>query len=185
MKVLVLKIAKVMFVVLILSLELTIKAFSQEKKHEIVVGALSMDQFVVRYKFGNENRMFRINSTSFRISNSSNSDFETNDTELAFGLGLGIEYPKKVNDKLALLYGFSVSSSFANITDADNQQYSFGGGVILGSAYYFNDVLKLGVEIHPGIYYNNSKTGGTTTEKIGFGAENGWAEINLGFMFNR
>jgi len=37
MKVLVLKIAKVMFVVIILSLELTIEVFSQEKKHEIVV----------------------------------------------------------------------------------------------------------------------------------------------------
>jgi len=182
MKTGIIKISRIYFLVLIIS-GISVCAFSQEKKHEIAVGALSMDQYVVRYKFGNEKRMFRINTTSFTFSNSSNSDFETNDTELAFGLGLGIEYPKMVNDKLALLYGFSVSSSFANITDADNQQFSFGGGIILGSAYYFNDVLKLGVEIHPGVYYYNSKINGSTSETIGFGIENGWAEINLGFMF--
>ncbi len=156
--------------------------FSQEKKHEIGIGTGSLNQFSIRYKFGNENRMFRVTYTNLSVENTKIST-NTENTSFDMGIGLGVEYPKIINDKLALYYGCGILSSFGKTFKINSQKYKVGFRGILGFAYYFNDVLKLGAEITPGVFYSYSEDGSYTTKEFGVGFHNNYAQLCLGFEF--
>jgi hypothetical protein len=157
-------------------------SFSQEKRKEINFGTRSFSDFNVKYKFGNERRLFRIHSTllTFEHSKPTMSDDKENDISVA--LGLGMEFPRKVNEKIELTYGFSINGDFSNIGDEQGSKYKMGTFAIFGASYFFNDYLKMGVELTPGVYYIISERD-TYSEAFGFLARSNWAEINVGFVF--
>lgn len=158
-------------------------SFSQEKRKEINIGARSFtDNFNVKYKFGNEKRLFRIYSALLSFDQSDIIHVDEKDNNYSVALGLGMEFPRKVNEKIELHYGFSVSGDFSLIGDDQGSKYTAGAYAILGASYFFNDYLKMGVELTPGVYYINSKRD-SFSEAFGFLAKSYLAEINIGFVF--
>jgi len=166
-------------VLLLFMLFFTLNSFAQEKKKAFEISTSSFDQFKIRYKFGDANHLFRITSTylsAVKDNNSDNSDFGA-------GVGIGIEFPKKLQEKLSIYYGFELNNNYRYQKHDSNNMYSVGAGGILGFSYSLNEVLHLGAEITPGIYYNYSKSDFNSGNSIGFGFDNNMAEIILGFAF--
>jgi len=110
-------------------------------------------------------------------------DNNSNNSDFGAGIGFGIEFPKKLQEKLFFHYGFQLNSNYRYQKHDSNNMYSAGVEGILGFSYALNEVLHLGAEITPGIYYNYSKSDFNSGNSIGFGLDNSMAEIVLGFAF--
>ena len=173
---------KCLFLTLFLCTAFLNPSFSQEKRKEINFGTLSFSDFNVKYKFGNERRLFRIHSALFSYQQTEHTIVDHTDKDFSAALGLGMEFPRKVNEKIELHYGFSINGDFSNIGDEQGSKYKMGTYAILGASYFFNDFLKMGIELTPGIYYETSKRD-SIPESFGFYARSYLAEINVGFVF--
>lgn len=143
------------------------------------IATTSFDQFKFRYKFGNENHLFRISTAYLAAVNVSNSDH----SNIGVGVGFGIEFPKKLQEKLSAHYGLEINSKYNYQKRDSNKSYSIGLEGIFGFSYALNEVLYLGAEITPGIYYYHSETNFNSGNSFGFKIDNSVAEIILGFRF--
>ncbi|MDX8341793.1 hypothetical protein SLH46_21520 [Draconibacterium sp. IB214405] len=157
----------------------------QDKMYEVNIGTSTLDAFSLRYKFGNENRLFRISTTHLSYQRNDMTDPEERDKFMNVGIMLGMEFPKwTVRRTVEYYYGFEFGGEFSRSFEVDINYYTFRANPILGVSYYFNKVLKLGVEISHGFYYQFHDTpGGITHKNYGLNISNGLAEIQLGFRF--
>ncbi len=160
-------------------------SFAQEKKKTLEISTPDFEQFSIRYKFGNEKYRYRI--SSFTLNNKS---LKLDSLEaikyLNFGLGLGVEFHKQLNDKLSFLYGPQLSGSIGNTKhESDNSlKYGISLSCILGFAYHFNTAIHLGAEILPGFsYYQNNDENQSFENSFQFNFSNYPAAIVLGFDF--
>jgi hypothetical protein len=176
------KIIHIVIIFLLLS-GINENVFSQEKKQEVSIATSTFDNFKLRYKFGNEKRLFRLTAGYLTLGNEQRDAIDYDVNEFRAGLAAGMEFPKQINDKLAFIYGFELGGSYNKTKEIDKIFYSVRGGGILGFSYSFNEVLKLGVELSPRVHYSSNREGDYTVEKFGFGLTSGFAEISLGFEF--
>ena len=165
-----------------LILSVSINSFAQEKKKTFEIATSSFDQFKIKYKFGNEKHMFRI-STSYFSATALNSSNDPQNINFGAGVGIGVEFPKKLIEKMFLIYGIEFNSNYFYQKQDSNNSFSVGGYGILGFRYRFNEVVQIGAEINPGIHYHHSKSDFVTGNTLGFGFQNSTAEISLGFNF--
>lgn len=96
-----------------------------------------------------------------------------------------MEFPKwAVKRKVEYYYEFEFGGEFSRQFDYDINRYTLRASTVLGVSYYFNKVLKLGVEVSHGFYYQipYSKEG-ITENNYGVNISNGLAEILVGFRF--
>ncbi len=174
-------------IITILLLTATSSLYSQEKRKIIEISSSSfIEDFKLRYKFGNEKRLFRINY-SFIGANKKDHDGSNYDTNtFNAGFGVGVEFPKNLNDQLEFYYGTelgaSVNTGKATINHTIHN-YNFSLKGVVGFAYHFNKTLRLGGELTPGIFYDHSETDGNSGNSYGFSIQNSLAEIVLGFSF--
>lgn len=157
----------------------------QEKKKILEVSTPSFtDGFSLRYKFGNTERLFRINYSFLNFSKGDRMGNDYDSNRFGAGIGVGVEFPKNINDKLQVYYGTEVGSAFINYND-QNKQQSFDISLkgVLGFAYYLNQNLRLGAEITPEIFYKHSKTNSNSKDIYGFSAQSSLAEFVLGICF--
>lgn len=168
-----------LFLLLIISFR---HANAQQTKKEVGIGTFTFEQFIMKYKFGNEKRMFRVNA-SISGNNRNVNNINLDGLEWDAGLNFGIEFPKKVNEKLSWYYGFQAGGLYGAESKSNNYQYSVRGESIFGFYYYFNDVLKLGAEITPGLSYRFSEVDNSESSSFRFNIDRSWAEVYLGFEF--
>lgn len=139
--------------VLFLSLS-TINSFAQEKIKvlEIITSGFN-SSFGVRYKFGNENHLFRLSLLSVDTGSES---LKVLGKRSHFGgsAGVGIEFPVKLNEKLHLYYGPEIRGGLSS-NEGHVNHYNFSVNGILGFAYHLNETLRLGAEMMPGLIYQN------------------------------
>lgn len=157
--------------------------FSQERKKEISVATSTFDNFKIRYKFGDESRLFRITTSYLSFQHEKLSIPDDYRNKIGVELAAGMEFPKQLNDKLDFICGFELGGAYNKIIDVENEYYTVRGSGILGLSYSVNKVLKFGFEINPGIYYSMDKDGGSSDDRFGISLNNSFAEINLGFVF--
>ncbi len=158
-------------------------SYSQEKQKKLEFGAYNTDEFSVRYKFGNENRLFRISLLSLGLSSSKVSNEEDTNTNVNAGIGFGIEFPKQLNEKMTVYYGTELQGQINIKEKKVNQSYQFALNGILGFTYSFNEVIGLGAEITPGISYNYFNQNDVTSNILKFGFTNQGAALVLSFSF--
>lgn len=155
---------------------------AQDKKKTIEVATFNFDNFKVRYKFGNEHKMVRL-STAFINGHSTSASYNVSTGSIGAGVGIGVEFPKNVAEKLNLVYGVEFEGNYSFFQQ--NKQHSMlaGSNAILGIVYNVNQVLQFAAELHPGITYTYTKDVKTTSKTLGFGFNNNLAEFSVGFNF--
>jgi len=173
------------FILVVLFSIASFTAFSQEKRKILEISTYSFDQFGIRYKFGNENHLFRISSFSTNFNSGKSSISDTESKSIGVGMGIGIEFPKKIKDDLSVYYGSELRGSYNQHKDNEKTNYyglSLNG--IFGIAYNFNETLRIGAELTPGISYTYNKLEDGYNQKVfRFGIDNYGAAIVLGFCF--
>jgi len=139
--------------VLLLSLSTT-NSFAQEKIKvlEIITSGFN-SSFGVRYKFGNENHLFRLSLLSVDTSTESLKVLG-NRSHFGGSAGVGVEFPVKLNEKLHLYYGPELRGGLSS-TESHVNRYNFSVNGILGFAYHLNETLRLGAEVAPSLSYLN------------------------------
>lgn len=173
------------FILVLLFSIASFTTFSQDKRKVLEISTYSFDQFGIRYKFGNENYLFRISSFSTSASFGKSSASDTDSKGLGTGVGIGIEFPKQIKENFTIYYGSELRGSYNQhkYTDKTNH-YDFSLNGIFGITYNFNEILRLGAELTPGIYYSYNKLENGNTQKVfRFGIENYGAALVLGFCF--
>lgn len=168
--------------IIFMILNSSINSFAQEKKKNFEIATTSFDQFKIKYKFGNEKHLFRI-STTYLSATALNSSTDPQNINFGAGIGIGVEFPKKLIEKMSLIYGIEFNSNYFYQKQDSNNSFSVGGYGILGFRYHFNEFVQIGAEINPGIHYHHSKSDFISGNTLGFGFENSTAEISLGFNF--
>lgn len=171
--------------------------YSQEKNtlKEVGIYFSNLDAFGVRYKFGNEKRMFRLTALSLSIGQFKNTNADGSwqkMTNSGVGLSAGIEFPVYITDNLMFYYGGELSGSYShskNVTSPYNTNISnanqAGIGFVLGLSHRISSNILLSAEIVPGLFYSDSKTEGAKTAGIGFGLNSNSAGITLSYRFSR
>ncbi len=152
---------------------------AQEKKKAFEVSTGNFDQFSLRYKFGNEKYRYRISAFSLNANSYKYYEVEDFHNHLNAGLGFGIEFQKQINENLSVYYGPELRGTFRN-----KEYYSVSLLGILGLAYHFNETIRLGAEINPGIsYYDSSDESQSIEKSFQFNFSNSGAALVLGFDF--
>lgn len=169
-------------VIIVFILSCHINSFAQKKGKAFEITTSTFDQFKIRYKFGNENHMFRISAT-YLSATTLNSANDPQNVNFGAGVGFGVEFSKKLIEKMSLIYGLEFNSNFFYQKQDSNKSFLVGGYGILGLRYHLNEVVQIGAEINPGIHYHHSKTDFNSGNSLGFGIDNNRAEIVLGFSF--
>lgn len=184
-------------ILLILTFILLNGLYSQEKNtlKEVGIYFSSFDAFGVRYKFGNEKRMFRLTAMSLNIGRYNNTDANGSRQELTnvgVGLRAGVEFPVYITDNLMFYYGGELSGTYnhaKNVTSPYNTNVTnatqAGVGFVLGLSHRINSNILLSAEIVPGLFYSDSKTEGVKTTGIGFGLNSNAAGITLSYKFSK
>src|SRR5665648_1277434 len=101
---------KKLTVLLVLIFILLNDLYSQEKTTSKEVGLYfsSLNSFGVRYKFGNEKRMFRLTALSLSAERITSPD----QNKAGAGLNFGVELPFRITDVFSFYYGPELRSSF-------------------------------------------------------------------------
>lgn len=182
-------------VLLVLTFILLNDLYSQEKITSKEVGLYfsSLNSFGVRYKFGNEKRMFRLTALSLSVGDGSDNDgtgFITRQKSAGAGLNFGVELPVRITDVFNFYYGPELRGSFNRqnyfLSPSSHQiikEYSGGIGLILGFSRSFQSNITASVEIVPGFSYNKKLEGNIETIDYGFGLSSNTAAITIGYRF--
>jgi hypothetical protein len=158
---------------------------AQEKIRVFEIATRDMGQFQLRYKFGNEQRLFRISAIGFEGVSTTyevHEKIKQNPSKMSFGVGL--EFPKKLTETMTFHYGFGLDS-YNLLRKYDNGYRSFGVNAtgILGFNYKLSDGLRLGAEFQPYIGYNEIKSDIQTIKETNLNISSSNALIVLGFAF--
>jgi putative salt-induced outer membrane protein YdiY len=158
---------------------------AQEKISVFEIATPDLSQFSLRYKFGNENMLFRISAIGFdRISRTYEVPDNKTENFYNMGIGIGIEFPKKLTETMTFHYGFGAGVNNL-LRKYDNGYKSLGlnASGILGFNYKITDGLRLGAEIQPHIGYSETKSNSQTTKGTNLIISSSNALIVLGFAF--
>lgn len=158
---------------------------AQEKIRVFEIATPDLGQFSLRYKFGNEHRLFRISAIGFdRISRTYEIPDNKKESYYTMGIGIGIEFPKELTEKMTFHYGFGagVNNLFRKY---DNNYKSLGinASGILGFNYKITNGLRLGAEIQPHIGYSETKSNSQTIKGTNLTISSSNALIVMGFAF--
>ncbi|HZK94029.1 MAG TPA: hypothetical protein VFC67_07465 [Prolixibacteraceae bacterium] len=179
---------KKLTVLLVLIFILLNDLYSQEKTSSKEVGLYfsSLNSFGVRYKFGNEKRMFRLTALSLSAERTTSPD----QNKAGAGLNFGVELPFRITDVFSFYYGPELRSSFNHqkiyYTSFDYNsinEYNVGIGMILGFSRSFQSNIIVSVEIVPGFSYNKIVSDNVDTTSFGFGLYSNSAAITIGYRF--
>jgi hypothetical protein len=164
---------------------LTTQLVAQEKIRVFEIATPDFGQFNLRYKFGNEDRLFRISAINLlNISYSNKVNLSTTQNNFQSGIGLGVEYPRKLNDKMQFIYGAGLSASItSNNAGSKINGYGISAHSIVGFSYKLNHGLSIGAEIKPGVGYNSVTVNDKKTNTTALSFSNQNAMIMLGFAF--
>jgi len=190
---------KSLSILIVLTFILFNDLYSQEKTSSKEVGLYfsSLNSFGIRYKFGNEKRMFRLTALSFSVQDSKfenmnmNGNGGTEDLKNAgAGLNFGLEFPIKITDNFNFYYGGELRGSYNhtksvlnNAISTDANMVKSGIGVIIGFSRSFNSNILVSAEIVPGFSYTRASNGDAISNIIGFGLDSNAAGITVGFKF--
>jgi len=175
-------------VLLVLTFILLNDLYSQEKTTSKEVGLYfsSLNSFGVRYKFGNEKRMFRL--TALSLSAEKTTSPEQN--KAGAGLNFGVELPFRITDVFSFYSGPELRGSYNHqkiyTTSFDyntSDVYNAGIGLILGFSRSFQSNIIVSVEIVPGFSYNKIVSGNVNTTSLAFGLDSNSAAITIGYRF--
>src|SRR5665648_600299 len=178
---------KKLTVLLVLIFILLNDLYSQEKTSSKEVGLYfsSLNSFGVRYKFGNEKRMFRLTALSLSAERTTSPD----QNKAGAGLNFGVELPFRITDVFSFYYGPELRSSFNHqkiyYTSFDYNsinEYNVGIGMILGFSRSFQSNIIVSVEIVPGFSYNKIVSDNVDTTSFGFGLYSNSAAITLSLI---
>lgn len=182
---------------------LVFSAQSQEKTQSREVGLFfhNLDVFGFRYKVGDENRKFRFTALSLSVGKQDvtleNSDLEPSEKKTGFGLGVGLEYPVKINDQFHFFYGPELqgiynydktdkvtNSNYSSyIQSAKTTSYGIGLGCIIGFSYSITSNISLSAEVVPSFTYQKSKNDDYTVNTYNFELSNQQAGITISYKF--
>lgn len=168
-------------IMMLLSTTLT----AQERVRVFEIATPDLGQFSLRYKFGNEHRLFRISAIGFdRISRTYEVPENKTENFYNMGIGIGIEFPKELTEKMTFHYGFGagVNNLFRKY---DNNYKSLGinASRILGFYYKITNGLRFGAEIQPHIGYSETKSNSQTIKGTNLTISSSNALIVMGFAF--
>ncbi len=175
-------------ILLVLTFILLNDLYSQEKTTSKEVGLYfsSLNSFGIRYKFGNEKRMFRLTALSLSVGRTSSPE----QNYAGAGLNFGVELPFRITDVFSFYYGPELRGSFnrqKNYTSSfdysTSDVYNAGIGFILGFSRSFQSNIIVSVEIVPGFSYRKIVSGNVDTTSFGFGLDSNAAGITLGYRF--
>jgi len=190
-------------VLLVLTFILLNSLYSQEKNtsKEIGIYFSNLDAFGIRYKFGNEKRMFRLTALSLSVGNYSTKVVNGTNLDLTragAGLNVGVQFPVRITDVFSFYYGGELRGSFSHlkantspITSNTMNAFNAGIGLVLGFSHSFQSNITVSAEIVPGFSYsktvndNNGTSGATNTKTTGFGfaLDSNAAGITIGYRF--
>lgn len=168
-------------IMMLLSTTLT----AQERVRVFEIATPDLGQFSLRYKFGTDDRLFRISAIGFdRISRIYEIPDNKKESYYTMGIGIGIEFPKELTEKMTFHYGFGagVNNLFRKY---DNNYKSLGinASGILGFNYKITNGLRLGAEIQPHIGYSETKSNSQTIKGTNLTISSSNALIVMGFAF--
>jgi len=175
-------------VLLVLTFILLYDLYSQEKTTSKEVGLYfsSLNSFGVRYKFGNEKRLFRL--TALSLSAEKTTSPEQN--QAGAGLNFGVELPIRITDVFNFYSGPELSGSFNRQKNYSSSfdytvsgVYHVGIGLILGFSRSFQSNIIVSVEIVPGFSYNETVSDNIDTTSFAFGLYSNSAAITIGYRF--
>ena len=190
-----------------------IYSFSQEthtKSNEIGVNFSNLNNFGLRYKFGNGKTYYRMTTLLLggSISNSKSDSYKNNGNSIGLGLGIGIEKRKSIIDKLGFLYGldidlsYSVSNNKSKSSDGSimrtQQQWNISPGlsIVLGIYCKLSNDFSISAELAPSVSYNTSESNTknpannnfdtrSTSKNFQFGLSNSSASFTLAYTFGK
>ena len=175
-------------VLLVLTFILLNDLYSQEKNTSKEVGLYfsSLNSFGVRYKFGNEKRMFRLTGLSLSAERTSSPD----QNKAGAGLNFGVEFPLRITDVFSFYSGPELSGSYnhqkiysSSFNFNTSDVYNVGFGVILGFSRSFQSNIIVSVEIVPGFSYNKTVSDNIDTTSFAFGLYSNSAALTIGYRF--
>jgi hypothetical protein len=188
---------KKLSILFVLTFVLLNSVYSQEKNtsREIGLHFNNFDSFGIRYKFGNEKRIFRLTGISLNTRSISQNRNITNEpisdnTNFGVRLNFGVEYPIKIADNLNFFYGGELSGAYSHnkieFTNNNSNKlnvYSAGIGFILGFSHNIKSNILLSAEIIPSFVYTNSENDENNSTEFAFELSNNFAGITLGYKF--
>lgn len=141
--------------------EVTENSTNNPKVKELGIIFSNFDNYGLTFRIGNQKRLLRINTLSFKNYQESNSSDYTNKViqNTSIGTSIGIEFRKNVTNEFQLRAGVdgiyrytkTISQNKQSETDYYNEQRinTYGLGLVLGANYVYREKLVLGVEIVP------------------------------------
>jgi hypothetical protein len=142
------------------------------KVREIGLTTERLDDFNITYRFGTENKLWRISTVDMdaRIWKEERDDYDRLRSNYSIGVAVGKEWRVALGEKMKLRYGMDLFYSYRyyshevdnaiDVYDSHNIGTSHGAGVraIVGFNYDLTDRLILGAEARPGIAYTHFKS---------------------------
>jgi hypothetical protein len=176
---------------------LFLPAFSQEttapanKQREVGLTFRNFDGFGLTYRFGKENKLWRLNATSGALSFSSSDLYiERESVNVSFLASVGREIRKPLGEKIDFRYGLDLGIGFSysesELSDTtrvsssitENTQLRPELGVLVGFNYKVSDKFLIGAELIPQLFYAYSEYSG---ERLGNEFEGSSHDYGLSF----
>jgi len=167
---------KTALILLCLSMSYFLLAQETQKQNEIGLVFSNLDNFGLTVKTGTDKSLWRFNTLFISGNNTEDAtdDLVTTQSRFGFGVKMGKEFRKDVDEKMELRFGADLSFNYSQykndyddrtINDLDMKQertiYQPGLNLVLGFNYKLNDQIVLGAEVLPAFSYIT----GTTLEK--------------------
>lgn len=184
---------KSFLILVILCLGLNSWAQEANKVHELGLYTENLDDFGLRYKFGDENLLYRITSTvlDFNKITYEDSPYDSELTSFGMSFAVGLEKHKSLDERLAFYYGPELAFEFNHQKTEDDSNdlptkqsvFGFQLGAILGVRYAFTEQLSLSAEFVPGLGYARSDDGSDIDKAWSFSFESNQLGLTLAYRF--
>ncbi len=197
---------KIPLILAALLLSLCVMAQEKTKQNEIGLIFNNLNNFGLTFKTGTSKSLWRFRTLFIKGSNDDKNypAVENKENTFGFGLSLGKEFRKKIDNNFEIRYGADLSFSYSfdkiindgklnNDLDLSNKMYSYSPGInlVLGINYVFKDKFVIGAELLPHVTYHyttntqilyntESKTNNTN---ITYGFSNNSALLTLAYRF--
>ncbi len=177
-----------------LTLSLCVMAQEKTKQNEVGLIFNNLNNFGLTFKTGTSESLWRFRTLFIKGSNDDRNYPAVEDKEntFGFGLSLGKEFRKKIDNNFEIRYGADLSFSYYfdkmiddgkvnDDLDLSNKMYSYSPGVnlVLGVNYVINSNLIIGAELLPHVTYNY-----TTNTQILYNAQSKTKNTNITYGFS-
>lgn len=185
---------KIPLILAALTLSLCVMAQEKTKQNEVGLVFNNLNNFGLTFKTGTSESLWRLRTLFIKGSNDDRNypAIEDKENTFGFGLSLGKEFRKKIDNNFEIRYGADLSFSYYfdkmiddgkvnDDLDLSNKMYSYSPGVnlVLGVNYVINNKLIIGAELLPHITYNY-----TTNTQILYNAESKTKNTNITYGFS-